>query len=415
MADGKRDPLRYDPEYDITPMSAPNGLSGGRCPVMHQAAGDYYTLYQHDDVSVALRDPDLWTSVNGPGPLFIKPEDRYFLIGVDPPQHTEERRLVSKSFTPSAVAWTGARTEELVAGLLDGLVARGEADLIEDLARLVPLYGFGWLIGAPAEDLDLLRRFARGVAEGVWPDPTDETLARVGAAVEGTIDYALGLVRERKEALNAGESVPDDLTTTLVRAGVPDDQIAFAYVPLISASTHTTTWMMGNLFYRLLTHPEQLALLRADMGLVEAAVEESLRYDPPVRGFFRTNTEPTTLHGIEMPVDTKLWPSLMAANHDPDHWEDPDRFDITRPLVRLKKHYSFGHGVHHCLGAPIARIQGQIVLRQVFERLPNLRLAGEPTSMNYCRAGMGFDHLPIAWDPPEPSGSEAEPTPATAP
>jgi cytochrome P450 len=412
MAEANPDPLRHDPEYDITPQSAVPVASG--CPVMHQAKAGYYTLFRHADVSSALRDHDLWTSVNGPGPLFAEPELLFFLIGVDPPQHTEERRLVSKSFTPSAVAWTGARTEELVTELLDGLVAKGEGDFIEDVARIIPLYGFAWLIGAPTTDIPLLREWAINVAEGVWPDMEPETMERVMAGFSGTMEYALRLVAERKAALDCGDPVPDDLTTTLVKAGVPDNQIAFAYVPLISASTHTTTWMMGNLIYRLLTNPDQMALLRANPNLAEAAIEESLRYDPPVRGFFRTNTKPTTVHGLEMDVNTKLWPSLMAANHDPEEWDDPERFDITRPLNKLRKHYSFGHGVHYCLGAPIARIEAQIVLRHVLERLPNLRLAGEPTVQRYCRAGMGFDHLPVAWDPPADLHLDDAPSFATA-
>ena len=404
MSDGGRDPLRFDDEYDICPASVADRPEVGKCPVLHNAEGNYHALFRHADVTQVLRDHDLWTSITGPGPLFIEPEERFFLIGVDPPRHTEERRLVAKSFTPSAVAWIGARSEELVTELLDGLFAGGEADLMEDFARLVPLYAFCWTIGAPVEDLPKLRVWARGVAEGVWPDLDEATMQRVMDAWGATQTYGIELANARKRALEAGESVPDDLTTTLVKAGVSPETIGFAYVPLISAATHTTTWMIGNLVYRLLTNPDQLALLRADPSLVEAAVEESLRYDPPVRGFFRTNTESTALHGVEMEPDTKIWPGLLGANHDPEVWENPDKFDITRPIEKLRKHYSFGYGVHLCLGAPVARLQGQIVLRLLLDKLPNLRLNGDPVTSHYCRAGMGFDHLPVAWDVPETAG-----------
>jgi cytochrome P450 len=133
-----------------------------------------------------------------------------------------------------------------------------------------------------------------------------------------------------------------------------------------------------------------------------------------VRGFFRTNTEATTLHDVEMEPDTKIWPGLLGANHDPDVWENPDTFDITRPIEKLRKHYSFGYGVHLCLGAPVARLQGQIALRLILEKLPNLRLNGDPVTSHYCRAGMGFDRLPVAWDVPETAGAGSSATAATA-
>ncbi|MEW6472780.1 MAG: cytochrome P450 [Actinomycetota bacterium] len=408
-----RDFLRFDDEYDICPASLADRSAPEQRPVLHNAARNYYAVFRHEDVIQVLRDHDLWTSVTGCGPVLIEPREQFFLMGVDPPRHTDERRLVTESFPPSAVASIGARTEQLVLELLEGLFARGEADLIEDFARLVPLHAFCWTIGAPVEDLPQLRLWARGVAQGVWPDLDEETMQRASTARAATEAYGVDLATTRQRALEFGQPVPDDLTTRLLSAAIPPEIIGFTYVRLLSAATHTTTWLIGNLIYRLLTNPDQLALLQADHSLVEAAVEESLRYDPPVRGFYRTSTEPTTLHGVEITADTKVWPSLLGANHDPQVWEMPEKFDITRPIEKLRDHCSFGYGVHRCLGAPVARLQGQIALRFLLKKLPNLRLNGEPMPSRYCRAGMGLDHLPVAWDVPETAPSPADAGAAT--
>ena len=168
------------------------------------------------------------------------------------------------------------------------------------------------------------------------------------------------------------------------------------------AGSATTTLLISNLVYRLLTNPDQMALLIKDPSLVEAAVEESLRLDSPVHGLFRTNDEAICLHGVDIPPDSKVLALFGSANLDPDVWADPDRFDITRDLGQLRRHFAFGVGIHFCLGAPLARMEGQLALQAILRSLPGLRLAGEPTLVP-AAVLKGFQELPVAWDPQKAS------------
>jgi len=166
---------------------------------------------------------------------------------------------------------------------------------------------------------------------------------------------------------------------------------------LLVAGSATTTLLIGNVVHRLLVHPDQLELVLADRTLVEAAIEESLRIDAPVHGLFRTNDEPVCLRGVDIEPDSKVLALFGSANLDPDAWDDPDRFDVTRDLTNLRKHAAFGVGIHYCLGAPLARMEAQLALAAVLDRLPGLRLAGQAVGV---KAGVlkGFESLPVAWD-----------------
>ena len=148
---------------------------------------------------------------------------------------------------------------------------------------------------------------------------------------------------------------------------------------------------------RLLQFPDQLALVRNDRSLIPNAIEESLRFDAPVHGLFRTNNCPVQLHGVDIPTDSKVYMMFGSANRDPDAWDDPDRFDVTRDLKTLKRHAAFGIGIHYCLGAPLARLEGALALEAVLDRLPDLRLDGDPIGVK-ASVLLGFEVLPIRWD-----------------
>jgi cytochrome P450 len=198
--------------------------------------------------------------------------------------------------------------------------------------------------------------------------------------------------------------LPDDTLTALLTADLDgrvlsDEEMLGFMMFLFIAGSQTTTLLIGNLVFRLLQHPDQLELVRNDRSLIPAAVEESLRYDAPVHGLFRTNTADTELHGVTIPANTKVMCSFFSANMDPDAWENPDRFDVTRDLETLRKHYSFGKGIHYCMGAPLSRIEAAVALELILDRLPNLRLTGEPTEIS-AHVLHGVDTLPVAWDTP---------------
>jgi cytochrome P450 len=209
-------------------------------------------------------------------------------------------------------------------------------------------------------------------------------------------------VRRRSEQLASGD-VPDDLLTRLLTVERDGQHLSHADVMgfcqfLLVAGSATTTLLIGNVIHRLLLDPDQLALVDADRTLVEAAIEESLRIDAPVHGLFRTNDEAVCLRGVDIEPDSKVLALFGSANLDPDAWDEPDRFDVTRDLANLRKHYAFGVGIHYCLGAPLARLEAQLALSAVLDRLPGLRLAGEPTGVK-ADVLKGFETLPVTWEP----------------
>jgi len=165
----------------------------------------------------------------------------------------------------------------------------------------------------------------------------------------------------------------------------------------LTGGQETTTNLIGNLVWRLLEVPARWETLKADPGLIETAIEESLRHDPPVLAHFRTSLCPVTMHGHELPEHSKLMFNITGANRDPDKFQDPETFRLDRPLVEARQHLSFGSGGHFCLGAPIARLEAKIAMRLLIERLPGLRLAG-PTARIHTWMYWGREKLPVAWD-----------------
>jgi cytochrome P450 len=209
-------------------------------------------------------------------------------------------------------------------------------------------------------------------------------------------------VQRRADAIAGGHTVPDDLLTRLLTVERNGSRLTHAQVMgfcqfLLVAGSATTTLLIANLVHRLMEHPDQLALVQADRSLVANAVEESLRYDSPVHGLFRTNTRDLTLHGVEIPRDSKTYLMFGSVNRDPELWDDPDRFDITRDLRRLRQHAAFGVGIHVCLGAPLSRIEAAVALERVLDRLPRLRPSGAPTRVRAAVLN-GFESLPVRWD-----------------
>jgi cytochrome P450 len=165
----------------------------------------------------------------------------------------------------------------------------------------------------------------------------------------------------------------------------------------LTGGQETTTSLIGNMVWRLLEVPERWEALKANPALVDNVIEESLRFDPPVIAHFRTSLCPVTMHGVELPERSKLMFSIIGANRDPALFDDPDSFRIDRPLGQVRKHLSFGYGVHFCLGAPIARLEAKVALTKLIERLPRLRLTGETERIDSWLY-WGRRTLPVAWD-----------------
>jgi unspecific monooxygenase len=294
--------------------------------------------------------------------------NRSFLT-MDPPDHTRLRRLVSKAFTPRLVERLRPRVETLVDELLEPV--SGEVDLIATLAYPLPVIVISEMLGVPAADRDLFKGWSDSLARGLDPDfllPAADIAQRDEAREEFAAYF--------RELAAARRAEPrDDLLSALVsvsdgRDALSEEELLATCVLLLVAGHETTVNLIGNGALALLRNPAQLRLFRERPGNVQAAVEELLRYDPPVQLTLRSALDDVDLDGTFVERGRLVLLLTGAANRDPSVFDDPDRLDLTRYTEGhdAPKHLSFGHGIHFCLGAPLARLEGQVALGKLFER-----------------------------------------------
>jgi cytochrome P450 len=369
-----------------------------------------FVLSRHEDCAAVLRDPRFGRSEEGlrarradpTGEVTavrptVRPAVRSFLA-LNPPDHTRLRRLVSRAFTPARVRDLGPRIEAIAAGLIDAAGASGgSVDLIAALASPLPVAVISELLGVPAADYDRLVTWSDALARGLDPgflisaeDRERQQLAQAEFAA-----YLSELIAEHRR------SPGDDLVSAL--AGVVDDgdvlseeELIATCILLLVAGHETTTSLMGSAVLGLLQHPDQLARLRAEPGLMTGAVEEFLRYDPPVQLTARVALTEASIGALPVPAGSAALMLLGAANRDPALCANPDDLDITRPPTH---HVSFGQGIHFCLGAPLARLETEIVLRLLLQRPDDLGLAGEPAWKENTIL-RGLRSLPVAFRRP---------------
>ena len=331
------------------------------------------------------------------------------LLNIDPPDHTRLRRLVSKAFTPRRVAEFAPRVRELTDRLIDGFAERGEADLIHEFAFPLPIYAICDLLGVPPEDQDDFRDWAGMMLRHTKAGQGGGPRGGVARSVKKMRGYLAELIHRKREALPAEAGPGEDLISGLIRASdhgehlTENEAAAMAFI-LLFAGFETTVNLIGNGTYALLTHPEQRVRLRdslaaGERGLLETGVEELLRYDGPVEvATWRFATEPVTIGGQHIAPGDPVLVVLAAADRDPQRFAEPDTLDLAR---RDNQHLGYGHGIHYCLGAPLARLEGQTALAGLLTRLPDLRLAVDESELRW-RGGLimrGLRTLPVEFTP----------------
>ncbi|MFI5807479.1 cytochrome P450 [Streptomyces sp. NPDC051561] len=325
------------------------------------------------------------------------------LLNIDPPDHTRLRRLVSKAFTPRRVAEFAPRVQELADELLDQFVAKGEADLIHEYAFPLPIYAICDLLGVPREDQDDFRDWAgMMIRHGGGPR------GGVARSVKKIRNYLAELIHRKRETLGADGS-EDDLISGLIRASdhgehlTEEEAVAMCFV-LLFAGFETTLNLIGNGALALMKNPAQRSLLqesldRGETALLETGVEELLRFDGPVEmATWRYATEPLEIGGISIAVGDPVLVVLAAADRDPAKFDCPNTLDLAR---KDNPHLGYGHGIHYCIGAPLARLEGQTALATLLRRLPDLELAVAPEELRW-RGGLimrGLRVLPVAFTP----------------
>jgi cytochrome P450 len=416
--------MAYDPlapETIENPFPAYEWLRE-QCPVHRDDQFGYpvYSVSQREDARAVMTNPRVWSNSLGPG----FPYDTGMQVGViqhfDPPEHTARRLFARPEFNPVQVLAKEEEIRALAHRLVDDMCAGGatSAELHDAYAMALPIIAFIDMMGVDQDDRDRIKHWADESVLGL-ADPYAGKVA--GKELRA---YLLDLVVSRRAAADAagtpeeadavGKTVPAGLVSTWALRRyrgpdaapddpgerIPDQQLMNMLQQVMVAGHETTTSLITNLVHRLLEVPERWQRVVAEPAIIRNAIEESLRFDPPVLGLCRTNTEPAEIgHGdaaVEVPVDTKVMVLYASANRDPAAFHDPDTFDLDRSPTELRRHMSFGWGVHHCLGAPNARLTARVALEVLAERLPSLRADG-PTTRIKSPILWGRRTLPVAW------------------
>jgi cytochrome P450 len=374
-------------------------------PVLWGTKPDRWLLTRYVDIDAALRDPR-WT-VGGQRlanmvharPPEVREELRPLFDAVgkqmlfsDPPDHTRLRGLVSKAFTPRVVQRLRPRIEQIVDDLLERAMADGAMDAVHDFAYPLPAIVITEMLGIPPAERDQFK---------AWSDD----FARFLGNVHGKADIDRTAQRSIEEAGNYFRTVAnqlrerpgDDLLSLMVTAEEQGDRLsgdellANAFL-LLAAGHETTTNLIANGLLALLQNPDQLQRLRDDSGLLATAVEEFLRYESPVKGIGRAAPVDLTIGGKQIRQGQMVAFQLAAANRDPEEFPNPNRLDVGR---KPNAHLAFGHGIHFCLGAPLARLEGQIAIDRLINRYPDLRLVSDSVEWQFSPTFRALKALPV--------------------
>ena len=385
----------FDPETRRDPYPSYAHLRAEH-PIYRIEGLGAYTISRYDDVLFALNHPELLSST-GITATRIHDEDEptKMLIFSDPPDHTRLRNLVNRGFTPKMVADLEPRIRQVTSELIDRIVAAGETDLIADLAMPLPVTIIAEILGVDPEHKDDFKRWSDWIVLDFGGQVAEEDKERQQQDMDAFRDYFEEIVALRRAAPK------DDLISALVRAeeeqgALTSDELLAFIVLLLVAGNETTTNLIGNAMIALLDHPDQLAKLRAEPSLVPNAVEEALRYDAPVQFLLRRATRDVELAGATIAEGSFVSVIFASANRDERRYPDAERFDVTRDA---QGHLAFGHGIHFCLGAPLARLEGRIALEALLSRLPDLARNGRDIELVDAFFLRGPKRLPLTFTP----------------
>ena len=386
-----------DPEFLADPYPTYHRLRA-EDPV-HQSPLGFWVLTRYDDVSAVLRDPRFVKE-----PLAALVAARFgaevprgvglSMLDRDPPDHTRLRGLVSKAFTPRVVDGLRPRIQQIVDELITRAQAVGSMDVIEEFAYPIPVNVICEMLGVPVADHERFKGWSLDIARGldsIWLPPDSEVPRRSAASRHAINDYFRGLIAQRRA------SPRGDLLSALIvaeEAGdkLNEEELLATCILLLIAGHETTVNLIGNGVLALLRNPGELERLRATPGLITNAVEELLRYDGPVQRTARVASAAATIGGRTIAKGEMVMPFIGAADRDPSQFPDPDRLDLARADNR---HIAFGWGIHFCLGAPLARVEGQIAIDALVRRLPRLELMTDEPEYRQSLTLRGLKTLPV--------------------
>jgi cytochrome P450 len=364
-ADVKRDPYPY---YRAMRDEA---------PAYYNADLDFWALSRFDDVIDALHDPATFCSGQGIVLEAMTRSPYPMIIALDPPRHTDLRKLVSRAFgTKPTNAWE-AQVRERARELIARFARDGRVDLVPEFSAALPLAVIGDIVGVPADERAWFRHQGE-ILMGQRPEHPETIVAATAASGE-LLGRFTDLIAQRRA------DPTDDLVSDLITAEedgerlTADEIVGFCYL-LILAGHETTMNLISNGLITLQRHPDQRAVVAATPDRIPNLVEEVLRYESPVHSQARTTTRAVELHGETIPEGKKVLVLFASAGRDERVFPEPDRFDVTRAIER---HLSFGHGIHHCLGAALARLEARVAFEELFATLPDWRITSDLDALVY--------------------------------
>ncbi|GAA3804151.1 cytochrome P450 [Streptomyces coacervatus] len=359
-----------------------------------------WLVLTYDAVRTALADPRL---CNDSRHSASYRDDQNSAVGrnmlkADPPDHTRLRSLVARQFTARRINQLRSRIEQISGELIDAMAESSGADLVGAYAIPLPITAICELLGVPAVDREAFLGWSNKLVDVADP----EAAAVAAAATDAMTDYLTGLIEEKRHRPLADNA---DLLHVLAHARAedsdrlsPDELLGMSFLLLV-AGHETTVNLISSAVHLLLRHPGQLAALRADPGLLQGTVEETLRYEPPIQvAAYRYTAEAMTLAGTAIPQGERVVLSLASANRDPARFTDPDRFDIHRDIGENRAQLAFSHGIHHCLGAQLARLEATVALTDLLKRFSGLALEDADAAPEWRPSLLrGLRRLPVRW------------------
>jgi pimeloyl-[acyl-carrier protein] synthase len=390
----------WDPEFRANPYPHYDPLLAGPPPIVDAGPMKFALVARYADVTAGLRDHEHLSSMQPAPPPEQVYEGRFKgarnMLGSDPPQHSRLRRLVSRDFTPRRIRELEPRIREIAKDLLDKVEAKGQFDLMADIANVLPVTVIAEMLGVPPELNARFKRWSDTIIGGDNRMPGMPPPPELVRAIDELGDYFTDEIERRRS--HPGP----DLVSALVAAHDEGEVMSAAdllsfITLLLLAGNETTTNLIGNGTLALGRNPDQFDALKRNPAMLPRAIEEMLRYDGPVQSTVRFAKEAVSLGGTEIPAGALALKIVAAADRDPAQFKDPDKFDITRDP---NEHVAFGEGIHFCIGAPLARMEARITFETMLERFPRLRLKDPAMKPVYKGSYFlrGLESLPLAID-----------------